>query len=101
MLQVLDGDPVYTWEGTRLTLSAPAGMLTFSEAIIAIEPPTEPGMPRTGGPNLGLPFLLFVLALLAIGLGVSSRHRPAVRETVRERRQHEPRQDPLDHHSRY
>jgi heat shock protein HslJ len=68
MLRVLDGATTVTRSGDNLTISSPAGSLTFvaSDGSDLTDPPLippTPGMPRTGQPGMEWPPLL-LLALV-------------------------------------
>jgi len=70
-------------EANKLTLSAPAGMLVFAAANIQNQQPAPAELPSTGGPTLGLPARLLLLATLAAGLGLAVRRRADEHELAR------------------
>jgi hypothetical protein len=86
IFSVLSGTVAFTRVGETLTISAPAGMLSYAAPAIqpvpptaAVPPqpvaPTEPvGMPVTGNADLGWHVLAIVVALLAIVFGIRLRH---------------------------
>lgn len=82
-LRVLDGTTTVTRSGDSLTITAPAGSLTFGAADpndlteVPLIPPT-PGMPITGQPGMEWP-LLPLLALVPILLGVYLRRAEQTR----------------------
>jgi hypothetical protein len=73
-MRVLDGTTTATHSGDTLTITAPAGSLTFMASdgsdLDPVIPPT-PGMPTTGQPGMEwplLPLLAPVFAIILLGI---------------------------------